>query len=151
MEIQQGTLIGIARREKTRAPMEEIESSLVTTKSGIEKDFRGKPGNRQITILAEEDWESACKTMEKNLPWTLRRANLLVKGIKLQETTDSLIRIGNLTLQVTGETDPCSRMDEEVPGLTKALLPDWRGGVLCRVIADGKISLGNQVTLETPK
>ncbi|MGB1925593.1 MAG: MOSC domain-containing protein [Rubripirellula sp.] len=151
MGIQQGILIGIARREKTRAPMEEIESALVTTKSGIEKDFRGKPGNRQITILAEEDWESACKTMEKNLPWTLRRANLLVKGIKLQETTDSLIQIGNLTLQVTGETDPCSRMDEEVPGLTKALLPDWRGGVLCRVIADGKISLGNQVTLETPK
>jgi len=151
MGIQQGILIGIARREKTRAPMEEIESALVTTKSGIEKDFRGKPGNRQITILAEEDWESACKTMEKNLTWTLRRANLLVKGIKLQETTDSLIQIGNLTLQVTGETDPCSRMDEEVPGLTKALLPDWRGGVLCRVIADGKISLGNQVTLETPK
>lgn len=151
MGIQQGILIGIARREKTRAPMEEIESALVTTKSGIEKDFRGKPGNRQITILAEEDWESACKMMEKNLTWTLRRANLLVKGIKLQETTDSLIQIGNLTLQVTGETDPCSRMDEEVPGLTKALLPDWRGGVLCRVIADGKISLGNQVTLETPK
>ena len=151
MGIQQGILIGIARREKTRAPMEEIESALVTTKSGIEKDFRGKTGNLQITILAEEDWESACKTMEKNLTWTLRRANLLVKGIKLQETTDSLIQIGNLTLQVTGETDPCSRMDEEVPGLTKALLPDWRGGVLCRVIADGKISLGNQVTLETPK
>lgn len=150
MSLQRGRLLGIAFREKPRGPMVEIESSLVTTGAGLLSDFRGKPGARQVTVLAREDWKLACEELAKELPWTLRRANLLVEAIKLKETTDSIIQVGELTLKVTGETDPCGRMDQAEPGLMNALMPDWRGGVCCRVIEDGQISIGAEVTLESP-
>lgn len=150
MSLQEGRLVGIAIREKSRGSMEEIKFSTVTKSQGLVDDFRGKPGTRQVTVLAWEDWKSACESLGKDLPWTLRRANLLVDRIKLRETTGSLIHIGKLTLQVTGETDPCARMDEAEPGLMEALVPDWRGGVCCRVIEDGEISSGERVTLESP-
>ena len=145
---EEGTLLGIAIRKKTRAPMDTLNSVMVTTGRGLVGDFRGKPGNRQVTVLSREDWDSACQELGRELPWTVRRANLLVEGIKLRETTDCLIHIDDLTLEVTGETDPCSRMEEAETGLTKALTPNWRGGVLCRVISDGDISLGAKVVLE---
>ncbi len=151
MSLQEGRLLGIAIRKQSRGTMEEIECSPVTTEEGLVGDFRGKQGPRQVTVLAWEDWKAACEILSKDLPWTLRRANLFVDGIKLRETTDSLIRIGMLTLQVTGETDPCARMDEAELGLMKALVPDWRGGVCCRVIEDGEVTLDARVTLEAPQ
>jgi MOSC domain-containing protein YiiM len=151
MNIQEGQLIGIAIREKSRGSMIERSSSNVTAAYGLEGDFRGKPDKRQVTVMSKEDWTAACEVMGKPMHWTTRRANLLVEGIKLLETTGSLIRIGKLTLKVTGETDPCGRMDELHAGLRRALTPDWRGGVCCRVLSDGKIDVGAKVTLESEK
>ena len=56
------------------------------------------------------------------------------------------IRIGAVRLQVTGETDPCSRMEEQCAGLKAALQPDWRGGVCCRVLQDGAVRIGDTVS-----
>ena len=53
-----------------------------------------------------------------------------------------------LVLEVTGECDPCSRMEEVAPGLKAALLPHWRGGVCTRVIEGGAIGIGEQVRIE---
>jgi MOSC domain-containing protein YiiM len=51
-------------------------------------------------------------------------------------------------LRITGEVDPCSRMDEQYPGLTKALQPEWRGGISCTVLQGGPVALGDTVTLQ---
>ena len=76
-----GTLIGIATREKSRAAMVEVESIEVSAEAGLAGDFRGKPGNRQVTVLARESWLQACAEIgADDLPWTTRRANLLVEG-----------------------------------------------------------------------
>ncbi|MEM0927048.1 MAG: MOSC domain-containing protein [Planctomycetota bacterium] len=150
MNLQEGRLLGIAFRECVNGSMVEVDTTSVTMSAGLADDSRGKPGARQVTVLASEDWQSACDVLRKDLHWTLRRANLLVEGLKLEGTTDSLIRIGELTLQVTGETDPCGRMDQAEPGLRAALTPGWRGGVCCRVITDGVIASGSKVTLQSP-
>ena len=52
-----------------------------------------------------------------------------------------------MILKVTRETDPCPRMDEQLQGLTNALLPDWRGGVCCNVIEGGDVNLGSEVRI----
>ncbi len=148
MTQETGKLIGIAIREKSRSPMLETEQAEITTAAGIVGDFRGKPGARQVTLLSSEDWSSSCEAVGQPLPWTVRRANLLVEGIRLFLTTDSIIRIGEISLQVTSETDPCSRMDEALPGLRDALAPNWRGGVCCRVLTGGTVKRGASVTLE---
>ena len=48
---------------------------------------------------------------------------------------------------ITDETDPCNRMEEQHAGLQAALGPDWRGGVTCRVVQGGEVTLGDQVRI----
>lgn len=148
VSLQEGKLLGIAIRERSRASMQEIERSRITTGEGVVGDWRGKPGSRQVTVLALEDWKSACQELGQELPWTVRRANLLVEGISLAGATGSVIRIGDVALEITGETDPCARMDETAPGLMAALTAHWRGGVCCRVTQEGDVTVGTQATLQ---
>jgi len=140
-------LIGIAIRQKKRAPMELLDSAFVTTEKGIVNDFRGKPGNRQVTVLSKTAWNTACDELGQMLDWQIRRANLLVDDIDLQEKTGKIIRIGEIQLKITQETDPCKRMEELVAGLFKALAKQWRGGVCCRVISEGQIKIGDKVEI----
>ena len=143
-----GRVLAIARREKSRAPMEEIGSASVTLEAGVEGDIRGKPDERQVTVLTRESWQAACEELGKDIPWTTRRSNIMIEGLKVEGKLGQTIRIGDLALQITGETDPCSRMEEQVAGLRQALTPDWRGGVTCRVVASGNVAVGDAVELE---
>lgn len=140
-----GTLIAIARRAKSHAPMEELQSVRIAPGTGLEGDFRGKVKDRNVSIVSREAWEAACTDLGKVLPWTLRRANLLVSGLDLKETAGKRLEIGGVLLEVTGECDPCGRMEAQQEGLRMALTPDWRGGILCTVVRGGGVAVGNPV------
>ena len=141
-------LLDIAFRPKPRAPMQTKTETMISRVSGVEHDFRGKPGKRQVTVLSLEQWQQACDELGTSLPWTVRRANLLVNGVIFDASfIGKQIKIGQLTLLVTGETDPCPKMDAQHQGLTQALTPDWRGGVCCRVIADGRVKTDDDVQI----
>lgn len=142
-----GRLVGIARREKKRAPMETLESADIDAATGVAGDFRGKPGNRQVTLLAARDWQAACEELGAEVHWTTRRANLFVDEMDLPKAAGHVVAIGPVRLRTTIEVDPCSRMDEQVPGLTKALQDDWRGGVACEVVKGGLVSVGDEVSI----
>ncbi|MCB0401652.1 MAG: MOSC domain-containing protein [Flavobacteriales bacterium] len=141
-------LLAIATRPKKRAPMEECVSAAVTFENGVGSDSRGKFRNhRQVTVLTKEGWDAACTEMGKELPWTTRRANLFIVGIDLQGTTGKHLQIGRLKLEITGELEPCNRMDEQFQGLTNALKADWRGGVTCRIVEEGQVKVSDPVQL----
>ena len=142
-----GKLIAIAVKDAKWAPMNLKKSALVTLEQGVEGDHRGKPGDRQVTVVSQDSWDKACQELDKDLSWMGRRANLLVGGIVFNNTTDYYLRIGELILKITGETKPCERMDEFYQGLREALIPDWRGGVTCKVIKPGMIKIYDVVTL----
>lgn len=140
-----GRLIGIARKSARRAPMQELSTGLITPQAGLEGDHRGaKYRTRQITVLAREDWEATLAEVGSDLPWTARRANLLVEGIVLPRT-GGILRIGPVRLEVTAQTYPCARMEEASEGLMPALAKDWRGGVTCRVLEGGHIAVADAV------
>jgi MOSC domain-containing protein YiiM len=142
-----GNVIGIARRAKSRAPMETLEQVTISIGRGLEGDCKGsKFLERQITILAIEDWNAALALLEGvDLDWTVRRANLLVCDMKLPRGRGSLISIGDVTLEVRDQTSPCQQMENAQVGLRKALSGDWRGGVSCRVVAGGEIKNGDEI------
>lgn len=139
-------LVDIAIRQKSRAPMQQRTEAMLTKVAGVNGDFRGKPGKRQVTLLSQTQWQAVCLELGVVLPWLTRRANLLIEGIEFNQTMlNKALKIGNAVLQITGETDPCPRMDQAHQGLMLALQPNWRGGTTCRVIADGKIHRGSKV------
>ena len=144
-----GRLIGIARRERKRAPMEELQRAQIEADAGLEGDSRARFRNRGVTVMAREAWEAALADLgdADDLPWTLRRANFLVEQIELPREPGGLIQVGSALLRITGETDPCERMEEQHAGLQAALVPDWRGGVTCRVIRGGEVALGDEVAV----
>ena len=144
-----GRLIGIARRDKSRAPMQTAESATVTVAAGLAGDCKGaKFPERQITVLSREDWEAALATLgNPGLSWTTRRANLFVEGVRLPRGPGSRMRVGQVLLEITGQTSPCDVMERAFPGLRKALSPEWRGGVTCKVVAGGEVRAGDEVSV----
>ena len=143
-----GKVIGIATRPEKRAPMETHEAASVTFDHGVGEDSRGLFRNhRQITVMSIEAWNAACEELGVDADWTTRRANLLVEGIDLKNSQGKFMLIGDFQVEITGELEPCNRMDEQVPGLTNALKPDWRGGVTCRLLSEGEVKLGDEVML----
>lgn len=137
--------------------MEVLDHVTVSVAGGVQGDFRGavRPGRkprRQISLIEAESWEAALADLgrdgENDLPWWKRRANLLTQGIRLPREAGAIIAIGaSLRIEVTTECDPCRRMEEIAPGLKAVLMPDWRGGVLGRVIADGDIAVGDEIRI----
>jgi MOSC domain-containing protein YiiM len=144
----QGVLRAIATRPAKRAPMITHVNAVIDAGAGVVGDFGRKPGRAQITIVAAEKWAAACADVGAEVPWTMRRANLLVAGVPVEPKPGSRVVIGTVILEVCSETDPCERMDQQHMGLTRALIPDARGGVRCRVIAGGPVAVGDKVVWE---
>lgn len=148
-----GTLIGIARRERRGAPMQTLDEGTITVDGGLDGDHKGpKFSLRRITVLSREAWLEALSELDPekgttDLPWTTRRANLLVEGVTLPRARGGIVRIGQTLLEITYPTQPCSLMNEAHPGLLKALHPDWRGGICCRVLEGGTVRPGDQVVV----
>ncbi|MCL1090235.1 MOSC domain-containing protein [Shewanella profunda] len=141
-------LLGIAYKTVKSGLMNEVLYANVTQLSGVEKDVFGHLGKRQVTVLSKQQWLVACQSINVDLPWTTRRANLFVDGIIFSQTdVGKHLKVGDLLLEITGETDPCKKMETAYAGLEAALTPDWRGGVTCRVLNGAMIHQGDTVTL----
>ena len=148
-----GRLLGIARHDRPRGPIQTLDHADITIEQGVHGDFRGslKPGRnkRQVTLMAAEAWRDALHELNAQLGWEQRRVNLLVEGLALEESEGARILFeSGLVLEVTGECDPCSRMEEVAPGLKAVLLPHWRGGVTTKVIESGPIRVGDNVRID---
>lgn len=147
------TLTAIGFKPVRQGPMTLVETAQVTKSAGVEQDFFGRPGKRQVTVMSQDQWNLVCLELDKPLPWVTRRANLLIQDYSFSSSDrGKLLKIGSLELLITGETDPCKKMEIAQAGLEKALTPDWRGGVTCRVLNDAQITQGDLVTIsEVPE
>jgi len=138
-----GRVEGMATKAAKRAGMVPVDRAIVSMARGVAGDWRGGQKTRQVTVLFAEDWSRAVAGLDPAAPWTIRRATLLVSGLPNPRAKGGLLAIGDVRFRVMGETQPCTRMDEQMPGLWDALRPDWRGGVTARVIHGGEIAVGD--------
>lgn len=143
-----GEVIGIALREKPRAPMQLLTQSEITVEAGLTGDFRGAVRGRQVTVLTEEGWHAACAELGEELAWVTRRANLLIRGVDLTGRIGARLKVGEAVLVITDECDPCSVMEKARKGLRMALTPGWRAGATCRVARTGLVRVGDKAELQ---
>jgi MOSC domain-containing protein YiiM len=112
---------------------------------------RGLVGNadqgrrRQVTVIEREAWDRMMAELQGAVSPSARRANLLVSGVGLAGQRRRVLRIGGCRLRILGETRPCERMDEALPGLRGVMGRDWGGGSFGEVLDDGEIAVGAEV------
>ena len=105
----------------------------------------GRSSTRQVTIIAREAWDAMMRELGSALDPAARRANILVSGLDLARSRGRVLRLGAVRVLIKGETRPCERMDEALPGLRAAMDADWRGGVYGQVLDDGVLTVGDPV------
>ena len=130
-----------------RGPMDPVTHGTLVAGQGL-LDSANQGGRRQVTLIARERWNLAVQSMGIHIDPILRRANVLVAGIDLENTRSRILQVGGCRLLIRGETRPCERMDEAVPGLQNALDAHWGGGAFAEIIQGGEITVGDNVTWE---
>lgn len=142
-----GVLEAIWVKRAHRGPMDARESATLIEGRGLEGSV-GRSSRRQVTLIEREVWDAVMRETGSSAPPSTRRANLMVSGIRLADTHKRILRIGDTRLEIAGETKPCERMEEAVPGLREAMYDDWRGGAFAKVISGGTIRVGDRVEWE---
>ncbi len=143
-------LVAIYLRPGARHPTVEKQSALAVADVGLDGDH-AHGGKRQVTLLSLESWRLACAELGRDLEPSIRRANLLVSGLQLESSIGGVITIGEVVLDILGETRPCELIDDGGrTGLQQALRPQRRGGVYGRIRSGGKLTVGMECRLSLP-
>jgi MOSC domain-containing protein YiiM len=142
-----GVLEAIWLKRARGGPMDPVDEAVVVEGRGLEggADFdRG----RQVTLIEREVFERLKAEVDDSMEPVMRRANLLVSGIRLEDTRNRTLAVGDLRIHIRGETRACGRMEEACEGLMDALDPHWGGGAHGSVVNDAIISVGDDVRWE---
>lgn len=140
--MKNGRIEAIWIKRFKRGPMDAVTEAEMVNRRGLVGNA-DQGGRRQVTIIDAAVWEQVMKQLNANLDPSLRRANLMVRGIDLAQSRKKILQLGACRVRIFNETKPCERMDEALLGLQKALYYDWRGGAFGEVMTGGIVRVGD--------
>jgi len=128
----------------SKGPMDAVPTADLVAGQGMVGNTN-QGGRRQVTVLSREAWETTERALGTSLDPAVRRANVLVSGVDLEQSRERVLALGECRLRIRGETRPCTLMESTRAGLRDALDPEWRGGAFGEVIEGGRIAIGDPV------
>ncbi len=140
-----GKLEAIWIKRMKRGPMDSVEHATLERDAGLVGNAN-QGGRRQVTIIEREVWDRLMREVQGALSPSARRANLLISGLSLTQCRKQILLIGRCRIRMLGETKPCERMEETLPGLQQAMAESWAGGAFGEVLDDGEILVGDSVS-----
>ena len=141
--MQQGTITNlyIARIKGTAS--DPVQEATVLSGLGLEGDRSAFEGSvRQVLFMDKETLD------EFGLDPGQVKENVTTAGLDLSQTKKGeVFFIGDeVTMEIVGECEPCSKMDALQPGLMNKI--DHRRGMLAMVINGGHIKVGDSIRIE---
>lgn len=138
-----GEIVKVWVKRAKGGPMDAVtEAELVAGRGIVGNANQG--GRRQVTIVDERAWADALRDLGVEVDPAARRANILVRGVDLENSGGKLLRLGSVLIRLHAETRPCELMDEMQPGLRAALKPHWRAGAYGEILEGGTLSVGDR-------
>lgn len=144
-----GSIISMRLCVGSRDPMKEVSDANFITGQGMEGDRHlrsdGRRSNRQVLIM-----DSETLSHFDLLPGQVRE-NVTVAGLDFSSISagDKVSLGGDVILEITGDCEPCARMDELRPGLKDEI--DGKRGLLAFVEKGGVVSVGAEVGVNALK
>lgn len=144
-----GSIISMRLCVGSRDPMKEVNDANFITGQGMEGDRHlrsdGRRSNRQVLIM-----DSETLSHFDLLPGQVRE-NVTVAGLDFSTISagDKVSLGGDVILEITGDCEPCARMDELRPGLKDEI--DGKRGLLAFVEKGGVVSVGAEVGVNALK
>jgi len=142
-----GEVVTIWLKRFKRGPMDPVLFAEAVPGRGLAGNAN-QDGKRQITLIEESRWAEACAELGIDVSPTARRANVMLRGVDLENSRGRTLRIGPARVRIYNETRPCERMDEAQQGLRAALGTRWRAGVYGEIVEGGVIRVGDVVEWE---
>ncbi len=100
-----GVLEAIWLKRARGGPMDPVDEAVAVEARGLEGgvDFDSL---RQVTLIEREVFDRLKAEINSSVEPVMRRANLLVSGIRLEDTRDRTLAVGDLRIHIHGETRP---------------------------------------------
>lgn len=139
-----GRVEAIWLKRASGGPMDAVESTVLETDRGL-RGNANRGGRRQVTIITRERWAELMRELGADLDPRVRRANLMISGLDLQDSRGRLLRVGGTLLRINGETRPCAQMEDSHAGLQALMRERWGGGAFAEVLEGGLVRIGDRV------
>ena len=144
--MESGSIVNLHIARVKGTPSDPVDSARAVSAEGLEGDRSRNPRNlRQVLVMDKE-------TLDRyGLEPGQVKENITVTGMDLSQATQGhVFFIGSsdnhVTLEVTGDCEPCQKMDALIPGLQKEIF--GRRGILTVVLQGGEINIGDPIRLE---
>lgn len=141
-----GEVVAIWIKRSHRGVMDPVDEAEAIAGQGLSGNA-DRSRRRQVTIIDETAWNAAAAETGHDVDPSKRRANIMLRGIGLEQSRGRHLRIGPCLIRILGETTPCERMEEAQTGLRSALRPGWRAGVFGEVVEGGPVRVGDTAEL----
>ena len=138
-----GEIVAIWIKPARRVPMKPVDEAQLVAGRGIAGNAN-QGGWRQVTIIDEDAWRQATEELGVSVDPSVRRANIMIRGLDLEGTSGRKLVIGGCVVHIRGENPPCRLMKE----MQKPLRPHWRAGVFGQIVEGGTIRVGDKVDFE---
>ncbi len=140
--MQQGTITNLHIARVKETPSDPVQEATALAGLGLEGDRSCRQGNMRQVLIMDNETLGVFGLVPGQI-----KENITVTGLDLSQTVaGNVVFIGDVTMEIVGECEPCGKMDAIRQGLQAEL--NHRRGMLCTVINGGDIKVGDNIRVE---